>query len=249
MARQIARVAVRLVEIQQQTGRTIHLDVEPEPDCLLETSAETVAFFNDWLIPIGVPLLESLGLNEADARAALFEHIRVCFDCCHFAVEFEHPADALATLRDAGIRIGRVQLSSAIRVGVPADAEGRRDLDARLRPFSDTTYLHQVVAQGAGDLRHFPDLGDALACAGSCGDEWRIHFHVPLFAHEYDRLGSTQDYVADVIRLVEDGSVTSHLEIETYTWDVLPGTLKLDLTESIAREYAWVLDTLRRTRP
>ncbi len=38
---------------------------------------------------------------------------------------------------------------------------------------------------------------------------------------------------------------TRHLEIETYTWDVLPATLKIDVSESITREYRWVLETLK----
>ena len=104
------------------------------------------------------------------------------------------------------------------------------------------------MARQPDALHHFPDLDQAIGCAGGCGSEWRIHFHVPLFAREFDQLGSTQDYVARVISMVEDGTVTSHLEIETYTWDVLPGALKLDLADSIGREYDWVLGALRAAR-
>ena len=58
---------------------------------------------------------------------------------------------------------------------------------------------------------------------------------MPLFTAEYGALGSTQPYVADVLRHVaRDAARRTHLEIETYTWDVLPGGLKLDLLESIA---------------
>lgn len=242
----LVRVAARLVEIRREHGVVAHLDIEPEPDCSIETTDETIAFFRDWLLPRGAPeLARQMGLSEADARAALLEHLRVCFDCCHVAVEYEDPVSAIARLRAAGIKIGRIQLSSAIRVPVPSDAAARNDLAARLRPFADSTYLHQVVARTGADLRHFPDLGEALACSGGCGDEWRIHFHVPLFTREYQGLGSSQEDVATVIRAARDEAITSHLEIETYTWEVLPAALKIDLGESIAREYDWVLSTFR----
>jgi sugar phosphate isomerase/epimerase len=250
IAIQLAEIAVRLVEIARTTGVTVHLDIEPEPDCLLETSTETVRFFEDWLLPVGVPLVASrCGLTEGDARGAILHYIRVCFDCCHMAVEYEDARESLTRLRAAGIQIGRIQLSSAIRARIPEGRAERSGLDARLRPFADSTYLHQVVAARPDGLRRFGDLDQALACHDGCGDEWRIHFHVPLFAREFDDLGSTQDYVADVIGLALDGAVTTHLEIETYTWDVLPAVLKLDLADSIAREYDWVLDTIRRARP
>jgi sugar phosphate isomerase/epimerase len=242
----LVRVARRLVEIRRDYGVTAHIDIEPEPDCSIETTNETIAFFHTWLFDRGAHELgRATGLSVADARRAVAEHVRVCLDCCHVSVEYEDHASAIRRLREAGIQIGRIQLSSAIRVAVPAEPEARQDLGTRLSPFADATYLHQVVSRSDGMLRHFADLDEALACHGACGDEWRIHFHVPLFAREYDGLESSQDDVATVIRLARDEAVTSHLEIETYTWDVLPAALKLDLADSIAREYDWVLDTFR----
>jgi hypothetical protein len=96
---------------------------------------------------------------------------------------------------------------------------------------------------------HYPDLSEALASLSrtpaSGAKSWRIHFHVPLFASKYDDLGSTQAVVATVLGAARETRFTSHLEIETYTWDVLPSGLKQDLLESIGREYEWVLDTIR----
>jgi hypothetical protein len=118
-------------------------------------------------------------------------------------------------------------------------------VEARLRPFADSTYLHQVVTRDQRRLEHFPDLGPALDARSPGGAEWRIHFHVPLFTREYDGLGSSQDDVRRVIRAASASPVTTHLEIETYTWDVLPPALKFDLLESIGREYEWVLGNLK----
>ena len=127
----------------------------------------------------------------------------------------------------------------------PANAAAAAETAARLEPFADAVYLHQVVEDGSGALRRYPDLSDALSRANeAAAKEWRIHFHVPLFTRSYDRFESTQDYVRDVLGTVLRTGATHHLEIETYTWDVLPAGLKRDLLESIAREYEWVLSAL-----
>jgi sugar phosphate isomerase/epimerase len=236
----VVRVVERLAAIRRDEGTLIHLDIEPEPDCVLETTDETIDFFERWLLPVGAPLLAaSTGGTLDDARRDLLDHVRVCFDCCHFAVEHEDPIAAIDRLRTAGIGIGRVQLSSALTAHVPDDARGQAAAVARLRPFDDATYLHQVMRRGPSGVERFPDLGPALEHPAA-GD-WRIHFHVPLFTRDYDGLASTQSDVARVIAAAEASRFTRHLEIETYTWDVLPGALKLDVVESIAREYDWVL--------
>jgi hypothetical protein len=149
-------------------------------------------------------------------------------------------------LTSAGIRIGRAQLSSAIRVTIPAEPAQADAVTRRLRTFADATYLHQVVEWHGASLHRYPDLDDALRATGA-GDarQWRIHFHVPLFTASYGELGSTQEYVAGAIRYILEHRLTRHLEIETYTWDVLPPGLKLDLLDSIAREYEWVLGVWR----
>ena len=243
ITRNLIRVAQALVQARRAHGRLIHLDIEPEPDCLLETSVETVAFFERWLLPLGGRMLaRELGVTLSDAQDLLREHIQVCFDCCHFAVEYEEPMTALERLHHAGIRIGRVQLSSAVDVFVPADPRQAGRIADRLRPFADSTYLHQVVEKCGRDLTHYPDLGDALPRATTPWEKrWRVHFHVPLFTEEYEGLGSTQPYVRTVIEAAGRRQLTRHLEIETYTWDVLPRDLKIDLLESIHREYEWVL--------
>lgn len=246
ITRNVVRIAENLARVRDSDGKLIHLDIEPEPDCSIENTDETLDFFSRRLLPAGAPMLaRSLGISEEDARGRLQDHVQVCFDCCHFAVEYEDPAGALARLREAGIRIGRVQLSSALRVRFPDEAAACAEAARRLRPFADATYLHQVVEKGGGDLRRFPDLDAALERApGACAREWRIHFHVPLFTDRYDRFESTQAYVREVLRSMVRNGGTSHLEIETYTWDVLPAGLKQDLLESIAREYEWVLDNV-----
>jgi hypothetical protein len=243
LTRQIIRVAERLVRIDRETGRSIHLDLEPEPDCLLETSGETVEFFERWLRPVGAEdLAGRLGVSVADATECLLEHVQVCFDCCHCAVEFEDPSSALASLHHAGIRIGRVQLSSALMLEMPETALELAAANARLEAFVESTYLHQVVDRCGTELTRFADLDEAIrAAAPAPGCERRIHFHVPLFTSEYEGLRSSQRVVQDVLDRARAGALTQHLEIETYTWSVLPDALRAEITDSIGREYEWVL--------
>jgi hypothetical protein len=236
IVRNLVRLTEAMVRLDRTEGKLIHLDIEPEPDGLIENSTEVVRFYGEWLLPVGAPLLaKALGVPESEARQLLLDHIRICFDSCHIAVEYENPAEALSRLRAASIQIGRVQLSSALKVGLP---EGDTK---RLVPFADSTYLHQVIEDRHTCLHHYPDLPEALAApVDPAAKEWRVHFHVPLFTAEYDGLASTQQDVRTVLGLVVRDRFTRHLEIETYTWDVLPSALKLDILDSITREFQWV---------
>ena len=249
MTRSVVRVAEELVRIRRERGTLIHLDIEPEPDCVLENSEETVAFFEQWLFPVGGPLLATaIGVSPDVARRYLQDHIRLCFDCCHFAVEYEDPSVALERLQAAGIRIGRVQLELGPARQFPGRGPQGVGGRGRLRPFADTTYLHQVVEQTHGGLHHYADLDVALDQQRSTSPrEWRIHFHVPLFARDTTHSGRRRTTCARCSPIAMQAPFTTHLEIETYTWDVLPPGLKLDLGESIAREHDWVLEALGNT--
>jgi hypothetical protein len=248
IVRNVVRVVESLVRLRQRTGTYIHLDIEPEPDCLIETSDEFIEFFEQRLLEDGAALLAgSLGIDVAASGDHLRDHVRICIDCCHFAVEYEDPEAAVARLQQSGIQVGRVQLSSALTVTFPDEGAGSAALVERLRRFADSTYLHQVIERRGADLRHVADLGEALdGPAPVAGTEWRIHFHVPLFTAEYDGLGSTQGYVRTILEMAGRTRFARHYEIETYTWDVLPAGLKIDLLDSIGREYEWVMKEWKR---
>jgi len=247
ITRNVVRVIEALARLRREQGRFIHLDLEPEPDGLVENSVEWVRFFRRWLMPAGAPLLaKSLGISMVEARQCLLDHLQVCLDTCHVAVEYEDPVAVLARYREEGIRVGRLQISSALRVMLPAERHARALLARQLEPFAESSYLHQVIECREDDsLHHYPDLGDALPMIQeAAAREWRIHFHVPLFVAEYGTFGSTQAENREFFRLLHQQEFTRHLEIETYTWEVLPPALKLDLLESIHREFRWVLAEL-----
>ena len=233
-------VAHAMLDVKRRNGRVIHLDIEPEPDGLIENTPELLQFFEE-LLRNGAPLLaKSAQLTVSQAEDALHEHITVCYDLCHFAVEREEPRSTLRAIRAAGIRIGRAQLSSAVKVAISPRGPQRTQLQERLASLADPVYLHQII----GDSERFADLPEGIAHLGNSTDsEWRIHYHVPLFLSDYGALGSTQSEVRDAIAQLTPAEVR-HLEIETYTWSVLPSDLKLDIVDSIEREYRWVLAQL-----
>ncbi|MBC1218387.1 metabolite traffic protein EboE [Nostoc sp. UCD121] len=240
----IASVVVEMIRIHEKTGKILHIDLEPEPDGLIENTSEVIDYYQNWLLPIGSSYLsEKLNIEQSLAETKLLEHVRICYDTCHFSVEYEEPQSVFARLQSAGIKIGKIQISAAIKVKIPAEVEKRNLIVERLRPFAESTYLHQVIERRSdGTLHHYPDLITALPhLEQSLAEEWRTHFHVPIFIHDYQILQSTQDDIATVLHLLQTNDACSHLEIETYTWDVLPSEMKIDLLTSIQREYEWVL--------
>ncbi len=241
----LLRHAAHLVALERRSGRRIVLALEPEPYCLLETIAETVEFFEAHLFADAsvARLADLTGLAKPAAADAVRRHIGVCYDVCHAAVEFEDPRDSIARLRGAGIDIAKLQLSAALKVA-PVDA---RALE-RLRPFDEPVYLHQVVARRDGRLTRFLDLPDALASAAASDDtEWRSHFHVPIFLADMVDFRTTQDFLGEILALHLERPISPHLEVETYTWDVLPARYReVEVSAAIARELDWVKDRLVR---
>ena len=211
----LMRVLEHLDRLRQKSGKVILLALEPEPGCLLETSHEVVSFFERMAFPD--ELRRGLG---------------VCFDCCHQAVEFETPSHSLKLLADAGITVAKVQVSSALRVTNPERA--------LLEKFCEPCYLHQVVIRDeAGLLNRYTDLPDALREHRSAnGDEWRIHFHVPIFVGRLAQYETTGNFITETLPLIDTRTL---LEVETYTWEVLPPELRMAcVTQSIIREIEWL---------
>lgn len=225
--------ARKIAALAEKTGRDLHLGLEPEPLCLIETSEETVEFFNEWRAG-----------DAAVERDSLLRVVGVNYDCCHLGVEFEVAATALDRISAAGLRLSKLHLSSALRVR--PDVVGRQALAAFVEP----TYLHQVVVGRAGSTevrRRFVDLPDALADSEPSrpDDEWRVHFHVPLHAAPGTPFGDTRDHLMGALDwLKAHPRACSHLEMETYTWEVLPAPMRLPIEDQLVREYAWTLGAL-----
>lgn len=245
MANNYLEAVIHLVKLQEKTGVTVALAIEPEPFCFLETIAETVAFFTNYLFNAAAinKISNGTGLTLAEAEAILPRHIGLCYDVCHAAVEYEDPADSINALKEAGIPIHKLQLSAALRIP-KVDAENR----LALAVFDEPTYLHQVVRNTPNGLIIHQDLNEALDLGEATdGEEWRVHFHVPVFVDDLGAFSSTRNFLEEILALHKKEPISKHLEIETYTWDILPKTVRgQSVSADISKEIRWVLEQLEK---
>jgi hypothetical protein len=244
------RCVEHVAALSEKANRQLHLGVEPEPFGWFENTAETVRFFDQMH-------------DEHPDEARLESHLGVNYDACHFAIEFEEPAQAVMAFQERGIRLSKIHLSNALRLR-PTDASLQQ-----LAAFAEDVYLHQVIARGAdGSLTRFRDLAPALECARpramvpsistkdvavpgdghtpTVADEWRVHFHVPLHWQPTGELDTTADHVLGLLKVLETHPhLCAHLEMETYTWAVLPEPWRSrDVVDQLVGEYDWTLRQL-----
>ena len=227
----LADVSAGLRDLADRTGRTVRLAVEPEPGCVLDTVDDVAG----WL---GARL--GTGPGQIDP-----EHVGVCLDTCHLAVSFADPVAAVRRIRQAGLRVVKVQASAALHVDDPADPVAR----AAVARFAEQRYLHQVRERSGGAVHAADDLPEALTGLPSAGP-WRVHVHVPLHHRPAAPLAATTDVLRDAVTAVLRGphGDEAHLDVETYTWSVLPDELAPraadDLVAGIAAELRWAVDHL-----
>jgi sugar phosphate isomerase/epimerase len=244
MVENLAAAVAYLSAVHEDTGREIHLGLEPEPDCYLETTAETISFFKNALFTSGATeLARLLKCYRSDAEALIRRHLGVCFDTCHAALQYEDLVESLRAYRAEGIRISKIQLSAALA------AKSNPESCETLSKFVEPVYLHQVKGRAqSGAIFSWFDLPKALEDLPKYTDveELRVHFHVPLFTQLAPPLESTVSALTpDFFHELRTGGGGSHLEIETYTFDVLPSEIHPgDVVNSVSREYAWVLGQL-----
>lgn len=227
-ADQLIQLARELDAIYQSTGRRIRLAIEPEPFCVIETTAETLAFF------------ERLRSRAADQQALEIanEYLGVCYDVCHQAVEFEDVAQSITALRDHNIRINKVHITCAIRIENPNSNEAAREALAK---YVEPRYLHQTMARSSsGAIARLADLTTETINNPSDGfdsaDEWRVHYHVPVNADSLGPLDTTREDLKIALQTVAELNYAPHLEVETYTWEVLPDGRQISLVDGFVAE-------------
>jgi sugar phosphate isomerase/epimerase len=212
--RNIAVLDHSLGELSQAIGRPIRVAFEPEPGCVVENTDEAV---------------EHVGRFAS-------EHVGLCLDACHLAVAHESPQATLASLREAGIDVVKLQASAALTADDPRSPETA----AALAAYAEPRFLHQTREPVGDGVRGTDDLPEAAAELP--GDEaWRVHFHVPLHREIPSPLGTTVPVLSQTLDALFGGprALTDHIEVETYTWPVLPGAADIDLPAAIAGELAW----------
>ncbi|HZN34193.1 MAG TPA: metabolite traffic protein EboE [Pirellulaceae bacterium] len=231
-AGQLLQAAQWLHKLHEEEGRLIYLCLEPEPGCVF-SFADDLVHFLEWQL-----------LRGPDAEIVR-QHIRVCHDVCHAAVMFEDQEDVFKKYAAAGIGVGKIQVSAALRMDLdlfePPAAAPRAQAIKQLAQFAEDRYLHQTVVQRDGDNIFYEDLKLALeAETNEPRGQWRVHFHVPIYLQEFGRLCSTQEQIVQCLAAARKHTTCQHYEVETYAWGVLPAELKQpDLAAGIAEELAW----------
>lgn len=226
--RRLIDLAEALAKLRDETERTIRLAIEPEPLCVLETTDETLSFFER---------LRELAADRNSLEVAN-EFLGVCYDVCHQSVEFEDVVASIRSLADARVRINKVHITCAIRLEQPAQNEEAR---TALATFVEPRYLHQTIARLAdGTIHRLTDLTENAALTPpsdfASADEWRVHFHVPVNAESLGPLQTTRPDLRRALAAVRDLDYAPHLEVETYTWQVLPGEKPPSLVDGLTAE-------------
>ncbi|MFI7216885.1 metabolite traffic protein EboE [Micromonospora maritima] len=225
--RRLDALAAGLAAVQRDTGRVVRVGFEPEPGCLVESTGQARAV-----------------LSAMDT-----DRLGICLDLAHLACAWEEPVEALARLRAAGLPVVKVQVSAAVEAADPAGST-----DA-LRRFVEPRFLHQTRAAGCAgaadpaDPAYAADDLDAALDARLPG-AWRVHYHVPLHAPPEPPLRSTVPVLRSALSALLAGPAAGcdHLDVETYTWGVLPAARRprgdAELAAGIAAELAFARDEL-----
>lgn len=252
-ATQLKQVAHYLHDLEERTGRLIYICIEPEPGCVFSLADDAIHFF-EWQL-----FRSAESASEADL---IRRHIRLCHDVCHAAVMFEDQADVLKRYQAAGIEVGKIQISAALRMNLNTlerpDGSTVQDHLTELASFNEERYLHQTSVRrpeddGFEEQAFYEDLPLALLAetklaaenfkAGRPLGEWRIHFHVPIYQQELGRLSSTQEQIGECLTAARKQTTCKHYEVETYAWTVLPKELRpSELAVGIAEELKWFRD-------
>ena len=240
----VFKVVAHLRELEERTGRRVKLAIEPEPACYLETTDETVAYFKERIYsPAGVRgLAQIAGIPLSEAEGAIRRYLGVVFDIGHQSVGFENITDSLTKLIEAGIPIFKLQEAASLWV-----KDLTLDKVSALRRFTDTIYLSQTSLKQDGVITKYLNLGEALDAFESAPvkTEMRTHFHVPVFLEELGPFLTTRFGVQEALKMHRETPLSDHLEIETYTWDVLPAELKTgDIIDYVSRELEFVRNEL-----
>ena len=227
-ADQLIELAHGLHRLWSETGRMIRLAIEPEPFCVIETTAETIQFFRR--------LRERASASKS--LDAVRTHLGVCYDVCHQAVEFEDVAASIRSLAAEDIRINKVHITCAIEISKPCE---RKEALAALSRYVEPRYLHQTFARsGDGLIARYVDLDQSMTSNPPPefrdAEMWRVHFHVPVDAEHLGPLGTTRGDLKRALEVIPELDYAPHLEVETYTWEVLPGVGSPNIVDGFTRE-------------
>ncbi len=213
-----------LASLFQDTGKKILLAVEPEPDCLWSSARDFTDFY-------------STHLAEFPNKA---EYIGICYDTAHHELAEDGPGKQFDYCIINNVNIAKIQFSSAL--GSPENSS--KD---ELAKFADEVYLHQTkIFKNNKIIAKFADLPHALAKADR-NLHWKIHYHIPLYVNKmpHGLIAEKHELETVLKKCKEKPEICSNLEIETYTYDILPNNVKISpIEKSMAEEYSFIINKI-----
>jgi hypothetical protein len=225
IADNLEKVAESLAYIYEATGKKIRLGVEMEPDCIWETPEEFVGFYNNYL----------------SAFKYAPEYIGVCYDTCHQELIESTPGAGLRIFLNNDIPIVKIQLSAALEIQ-------NIEFFKNIKNFDEHVYLHQTrIFNNHGEISEkFIDI----PCLKTMSEEDAIlkcHFHLPIFWDEKGKFfaSARKELLKTLDFLKKNPNICQDIEIETYTYNVLPDCINNnDITSAVVNEYKWVMKCL-----
>lgn len=226
MFSRLEAMAIELDKLSQKHGRLCRLGLEPEPFGYFDESNGVIQFFDE--------------LREFSKHPELVQkYLGITYDTCHAAVMRENIEDGLNALSDNGIPLVKVQLTNALVYHQQVDSAL-----SELEPFLDKVYFHQASIYRKDELQMVHDvetLFPAILKEKPTQAEWRLHYHIPLYAKPEWPFADTSEYISTTCRMLKQNPEwMPHLEVETYTWSVLPTHLRKSIEIQIARELQYI---------
>ena len=229
----------------QNTKKNIHIDIEPEPHCTIESSKNFIHFFNAWLLPISKKYIQKdLNITSKKIETLTKKYIRICYDICHLSVNFEKHQNAIQRLKKNNIKIGKIQVSSALTFKMPQTHIKKKDIIETLLTLKNSPFLHQTNEKDKTNIKKYRDISYALKDFHKKeNNEFKIHCHMPLYLKKYKNIDTTHDETEAALKLLLDEIKIKHIEIETYTHSMISKTNQMN---SIIKEYDWVINLIKK---
>lgn len=226
----LKQLAMSLSSMHKQTGIHIRVCLEMEPDCVLETTTEMIAFLNQTL--------------DYQNNQEINNYIGVCFDVCHQAVMHESVKDSLNRLTREKINIGKIQVSNALRF----KSEHFEHVQSILANYINSPYLHQVKLLTNNGVKSIADIDKDLSNHVEFSEEVRIHFHIPINKRELSStLLTTQHEIIETIDSLSSLAIKPDVEVETYTWRIIDKEVTSNsLSHYLVDEINWLETEMRQ---
>lgn len=201
--------------------KNINISIEPEPYCLIECYLDVINFYTIWIKKI---------------IKKFKKYICICYDICHFSVIFDKHEIALNSINKKHIKIGKIQISSALKIILPTKINNIKLLLMTFLKMKKSNFLHQCITKYKENMIIYNDIAKIIKnLINLKNSEIRIHCHIPIYKKKFKYLNTTNSETKKTIRYIKKQNKIKNLEIESYTYHLF--FKKFCYTKSIKKEH------------